>query len=54
MQGSPSSRRVTARVGDALGVTYYQISKQNRTDGTYIRNSPFVCIVVSSDGDMAV
>ena len=35
MQESPSSRRVAARVGDALGLICYQISKQSRTEGNY-------------------
>jgi hypothetical protein len=35
MQESPSSRRGTARVGDALGLICFQISKQSRTEGKY-------------------
>ena len=37
MQESPSSRRVTARVGGAFGLIYFQISKQSRTEGNYTR-----------------
>jgi hypothetical protein len=37
MQESPSSRRVTARVGGAFGLIHFQISKQSRTEGNYTR-----------------